>query len=82
MLKDKYALARIMEQAERVKIELTKATQTEINLPYITMTPEKGPLHIAMGMTRTKLDSLMEPHLKKMLPVITRFFSRLIFLGN
>jgi molecular chaperone DnaK len=70
LLKDRFATARLMEQAERVKVELTNTLQTEVNLPYIAMLPEKGPLHINMHMSRAKFEGLVEPHFKRILPLI------------
>lgn len=57
--KDVMALQRLKEAAEKAKIELSSAQQTEINLPYITM-DATGPKHLAMKITRTKFESLVE----------------------
>src|SRR5579872_4515910 len=57
--KDKLALQRLKEAAEKAKIELTSATQTEINLPYITA-DATGPRHLVMKLTRAKLESLVD----------------------
>ncbi len=58
--KDKNAYIRLKDAAERAKIELSTALQTEINLPYITSTPE-GPKHLVMTITRAKLEELVIP---------------------
>ncbi|OJX09381.1 MAG: molecular chaperone DnaK [Caedibacter sp. 37-49] len=56
---DKLALQRLKEAAEKAKIELSSATQTEINLPFITA-DASGPKHLNIKMTRSKLESLVE----------------------
>ncbi len=56
---DPLALQRLKEAAEKAKIELSAAQQTEINLPYITA-DQSGPKHLNMKMTRAKLESLVE----------------------
>ncbi len=56
---DKMALQRLKEAAEKSKIELSSATQTEINLPFITA-DASGPKHLTMKLTRAKLESLVE----------------------
>jgi molecular chaperone DnaK len=55
--KDKQALQRLTEAAEKAKIELSSVTQTEINLPFITATQD-GPKHLDMTMTRAKFEEL------------------------
>ena len=55
--KDKMALQRLNEAAEKAKKELSSATTTNINLPFITATPE-GPKHFDMNLTRAKFDEL------------------------
>ncbi len=57
--KDVLALQRLKEAAEKAKIELSSAQQTEINLPYITA-DASGPKHLNLKMTRAKLESLVE----------------------
>ena len=57
--KDVMALQRLKEAAEKAKIELSSSTQTEINLPYITM-DAAGPKHLVMKITRAKFESLVE----------------------
>ena len=56
---DVLALQRLKEAAEKAKIELSSAQQTEINLPYITA-DASGPKHLAMKITRAKFESLVE----------------------
>ena len=60
LTKDKMALQRLKEAAEKAKIELSSSTQTEINQPFISMDPKGGqPLHLVMKLTRAKLESLV-----------------------
>jgi len=61
------ALQRLKEAAEKAKIELSSAEQTEVNLPFITA-DKTGPKHIALKMTRAKLEALVEDLIKKTLP--------------
>ena len=56
---DKLALQRLKEAAEKAKIELSSASQTEINLPFITA-DASGPKHLTMKLTRAKLESLVD----------------------
>ena len=56
---DKLALQRLKEAAEKAKIELSSAQQTEINLPFITA-DASGPKHLTMKLTRAKLESLVD----------------------
>lgn len=56
--KDKRAMARLREAAENAKIELSSQTSTEINLPYITVDPVKGPLNLSLTLTRAKFESM------------------------
>ncbi|MDC1135102.1 molecular chaperone DnaK [Alphaproteobacteria bacterium] len=56
---DKMALQRLKEAAEKAKIELSSATQTEVNLPFITA-DQSGPKHLNIKMTRAKLEQLVE----------------------
>ncbi|HTV33304.1 MAG TPA: molecular chaperone DnaK [Methylocella sp.] len=62
--KDKLALQRLKEAAEKAKIELSSATQTEINLPYITA-DATGPKHLALKLTRAKFEALVEDLIQK-----------------
>jgi molecular chaperone DnaK len=58
--KDKMALQRLKEAAEKAKIELSSSTQTEINQPFISMDPKTSqPLHLVLKLTRAKLESLV-----------------------
>ncbi len=61
---DKLALQRLKEAAEKAKIELSSATQTEINLPFITA-DQSGPKHLTMKLTRSKLETLVEDLVKR-----------------
>ena len=56
---DRMALQRLKEAAEKAKIELSSATQTDINLPFITA-DATGPKHLNVSLTRAKLESLVE----------------------
>lgn len=58
--KDKMALQRLRDAAEKAKIELSGTTQTEINQPFITM-DATGPKHLQLTLTRAKLEALVEP---------------------
>ena len=64
---DKLALQRLKEAAEKAKIELSSATQTEINLPFITA-DKTGPKHINLKMTRAKLEALVEDLILRTIP--------------
>jgi molecular chaperone DnaK len=64
LTKDKLALQRLKEAAEKAKIELSSATQTEINLPYITA-DASGPKHMALKLTRAKFESLVDDLIEK-----------------
>jgi molecular chaperone DnaK len=59
LTKDKLALQRLKESAEKAKIELSSATQTDINLPYITA-DASGPKHLALKLTRAKYEALVD----------------------
>ena len=66
LTKDKMALQRLKEAAEKAKIELSSATQTEINQPFISMDPNGGqPLHLVLKLTRAKLESLVADLIKR-----------------
>ena len=62
--KDKLALQRLREAAEKAKIELSSATQTEINLPFITA-DASGPKHLTLKLTRAKLEALVDDLIQK-----------------
>ncbi len=65
LTKDKMALQRLKEAAEKAKIELSSANQTEINQPFIAMDPNSGtPLHMVLKLTRAKLESLVSDLIK------------------
>ncbi len=64
---DKLALQRLKEASEKAKIELSSATQTEINLPFITA-DKTGPKHINLKMTRAKLEALVEDLILRTIP--------------
>ncbi|NDV02856.1 molecular chaperone DnaK [Pseudoroseicyclus tamaricis] len=65
LTKDKMALQRLKEAAEKAKIELSSSTQTEINQPFISMGANGQPLHMVMKLTRAKLESLVGDLIKK-----------------
>jgi molecular chaperone DnaK len=62
--KDRMALQRLKEAAEKAKIELSQVTETEINLPFITATPE-GPLHLLKTLTRSEFQKMTEDLVEK-----------------
>jgi len=62
--RDPLAMQRLKEAAEKAKIELSSSQQTEVNLPYITA-DASGPKHLAMKLTRAKLESLVEDLIQK-----------------
>ncbi|MFT3673325.1 molecular chaperone DnaK [Aestuariivirga sp.] len=62
--KDKLALQRLKEAAEKAKIELSSSMQTEVNLPFITA-DASGPKHLTMKMTRAKLEALVDDLIQK-----------------
>ncbi|AHF09201.1 MULTISPECIES: molecular chaperone DnaK [Dehalobacter] len=64
LAKDRMALQRLKEAAEKAKIELSGVAQTNINLPFITMSAE-GPLHLDMNITRAKFEELVADLIEK-----------------
>ena len=62
--RDKLALQRLKEAAEKAKIELSSTTQTEINLPFITA-DQSGPKHMTMKLTRAKFEALVDDLIQK-----------------
>jgi len=64
---DKLALQRLKEAAEKAKIELSSAEQTDVNLPFITA-DKTGPKHINLKMTRAKLEALVEDLISRTIP--------------
>jgi molecular chaperone DnaK len=65
LTKDKQALQRVKEAAEKAKVELSSVTQTEINLPYITADADRNPKHLVMTLTRAKLEDLVADLVQK-----------------
>ncbi|MEM5877371.1 MAG: molecular chaperone DnaK [Candidatus Aenigmatarchaeota archaeon] len=63
---DLRAMARIKEAAEQAKIELSSQQAAQIDLPYITVDPKKGPLNLSISLTRTKFESLCEKLFKRL----------------
>ena len=64
LTKDELALQRLKEAAEKAKIELSSAVQTDVNLPFITA-DQSGPKHLNIKLTRAKLESLVEDLIKR-----------------
>jgi molecular chaperone DnaK len=62
--KDKVAMQRLTEAAEKAKIELSTVTETEINLPFLTADSE-GPKHFNIKLTRSKLEQIVDPIIKR-----------------
>jgi molecular chaperone DnaK len=69
--KDRMALQRLKEAAEKAKIELSQVPETEINLPFITA-DASGPKHLQMKLTRSKLEQLMEGILQRTVEPVKR----------
>ncbi len=67
--KDKMALQRLKEAAEKAKIELSSTMETDINLPFITA-DQSGPKHLAMKLTRARFEQLADPILKRLMPPV------------
>ncbi|MAN57378.1 MAG: molecular chaperone DnaK [Paracoccus sp. (in: a-proteobacteria)] len=66
LTRDKMALQRLKEAAEKAKIELSSSSQTEINQPFISMDKDSGtPLHMVMKLSRAKLESLVGDLIKR-----------------
>ena len=63
--KDKQALQRVKDAAEKAKIELSSAQETEINLPFITQAKDGNPLHLTTKLTRAKLEELVDDLIEK-----------------
>ncbi|UAA39885.1 molecular chaperone DnaK [Paraneptunicella aestuarii] len=72
--KDPLAMQRLKEAAEKAKIELSSAQQTEVNLPYITA-DASGPKHLTIKVTRAKLESLVEDMVKDSLNPVKQALS-------
>lgn len=62
--KDVMAFSRVLEAAEKAKVELSTTTTTEINLPYISLR-ESGPVHLVMNLNQAKLNQLITPLVDK-----------------
>ncbi len=69
--KDTLALQRLDEAAEKAKIELSTAVQTEVNIPFITSTAE-GPQHLLITMTRSKLEELTQEFIDRAMVITKR----------
>ncbi|PIV54646.1 molecular chaperone DnaK [Candidatus Desantisbacteria bacterium CG_4_10_14_0_8_um_filter_48_22] len=63
--KDKMAMQRVREAAEKAKIELSTTLSTDINLPFITGDPQTGPKHLALTLRRAKLEELVMDIIEK-----------------
>ncbi len=64
---DRLALQRLKDAAEKAKIELSSATQTDVNLPFITA-DQNGPKHLNMKLTRAKLEALVDDLIQRTVP--------------
>ncbi|MDP3955745.1 MAG: molecular chaperone DnaK [bacterium] len=71
ILKDPLALQRLKEAAEKAKHELSETTQVEINIPFIT-SDEAGPKHLALSLSRSKLDELAGSYVEKSIEITKR----------
>src|SRR5512136_1572287 len=69
LTRDKMALQRLKEAAEKAKVELSTTMETEINLPFITA-DASGPKHLLMKMTRAKLEQLCEDLIQRSVPPV------------
>jgi molecular chaperone DnaK len=72
--KDRMAIQRLKEAAEKAKIELSQLMETEINLPFVTAN-ESGPKHLQQKLTRAKLEQLMEDLLQRTVEPVKRAMS-------
>src|SRR5215207_1313880 len=68
---DKMALQRLKESAEKAKVELSSAMETEINLPFITA-DASGPKHLVMKLTRSKLEQMIRPLVDRSMEPVRR----------
>merc|ERR1712142_1457626 len=64
LTKDQMALQRVREAAEKAKVELSSALQTDINLPYLTM-DASGPKHMNLKLSRSKFETIVESIVKR-----------------
>jgi molecular chaperone DnaK len=71
---DKLALQRLDEAAEKAKIELSTAIETEINIPFITSTAE-GPQHLLLKMTRAQLEGIADEYIVRSIEITKRAMS-------
>src|SRR3989344_4676563 len=71
---DKLALQRLDEAAEKAKIELSTAVETEINIPFITSTAQ-GPQHLLLKMTRAQLESIADEYVSRSVEITKRAMS-------
>ncbi|HTT34550.1 MAG TPA: Hsp70 family protein, partial [Thermoplasmata archaeon] len=62
--KDKMAMQRVRDAAEKAKIELSSTLETQINLPFLSATPE-GPKHLALSLSRAQLEELIRPVIER-----------------
>lgn len=69
--KDKLALQRLDEAAEKAKLELSSTNETDINIPFISQGSD-GPLHLDVKLTRTKLDELASEYIKRSIEITKR----------
>ena len=72
--KDRMALQRLKEAAEKAKMELSTVLETEINLPFVTA-DQSGPKHLAMKLSRSRFEQLVEDLLQKTVQPVTRALS-------
>jgi len=68
---DQMALQRIKEAAEKAKVELSAATETEINLPFIT-SGDSGPKHLYLKLSRAKLENLVSEYIEKSIDLVKK----------
>ena len=64
---DAPAMSRVIEAAEKAKIELSSSTQTEVNIPYIAMGSDNTPLHLVKPVTKAKFEQLITPIVDKLI---------------
>eukprot|EP01012_Entosiphon_sulcatum_P054916 TRINITY_DN7617_c0_g1_i1.p1 TRINITY_DN7617_c0_g1~~TRINITY_DN7617_c0_g1_i1.p1 ORF type:complete len:658 (-),score=151.56 TRINITY_DN7617_c0_g1_i1:106-1908(-) len=69
--KDKMALQRVREAAEKAKMELSSAATTDINLPFLSA-GENGPVHLSLSLSRSKLEALVDPLIKRTLEPVKK----------
>jgi molecular chaperone DnaK len=78
---DKLALQRLDEAAEKAKIELSTAVETEINIPFITSTAE-GPQHLLLKMTRAQLESIADEYISRSIEITKKALATSGFTMN